>query len=237
MPQHEVILPTYYVARWPVTVRQFAAFVEASGYQSHESYSLRGVANHPVVGVSWHDALAYCRWLNEQLRKLAPERLATTDPLPESERRFWRGLAEGSLGIGLPSEAEWEKAARGDDGRIYPWGNELDPNRANYSDTGLNTTSTVGCFLGGVSPHGCEEVNGNVWEWTRSLYGGYPPEGSKRQAREDLAASSGRVLRGGAFRNGASGARCAVRLNLNLDSRNGYYGFRVVVSPSVFSDR
>lgn len=240
-PQHEVNLPSYYLARWPVTVAQFAAFVRDSGHEPADPDCLKGVANHPVVWVDWHEAIAYCRWLNEQLRELAPKRLATADPLPESERRFWQGLADGSLGIGLPSEAEWEKAARGADGRIYPWDGQADPNKANYGDTGLDTTSAVGCFPGGASPYGCEEMSGNVWEWTRSLLGDYPypPAGSKRQAREDLNApnNASRVLRGGAFLNGAWSARCAFRFDDGPDYRYDFDGFRVVASPLVFSDR
>ena len=239
LPQHEVNLPGYYVARWPVTVAQFAAFARNSGHEPANPDCLKGIANHPVVYVTWHDALAYCRWLNEQLRELARERSTTANFLPEFECRFWQGLADGSLGVGLPSEAEWEKAARGDDSRIYPWGGQADPNKANYGDTGLGTTSAVGCFPGSASPCGCEEMSGNVWEWTRSLFGDYPypPEGPERQAREDPAATGRRVLRGGAFDGDARVARCAVRLDFVPDFRNGYFGFRVVASPSVFSDR
>ncbi len=211
---HWISLPGYYLARWPVTVAQFAVFVEASGDGSHSS---REVANHPVVGVSWHEALAYCRWLNGRLCKLAPERLATADPLPESECRFWQGLADGS-----------------------PWGSEPDPNRANYDKTGLGATSAVGCFPGGASPYGCEEMSGNVWEWTRSLYGDYPypQEGPERQARENLNAPDNvsRVLRGGAFDDIARNARCADRYGLSPGSRINLSGFRVVASP-FFSDR
>ena len=198
---HRVSLPHYYLARWPVTVAQFAAFVRDSGHEPRDPDCLKGIANHPVVYVTWRDAMAYGRWLNEQLRELARERLATANPLSESERRFWQGLADGALGVGLPSEAEWEKAARGGDGRIYPWGNEPDPEKANYVDTGLGGTSAVGCFPGGASLYGCEELSGNVWEWTRSLYADdpYPPEGPQRQARENPAAEGRRVLRGGAF--------------------------------------
>ncbi|PJI37869.1 MAG: hypothetical protein CTR54_22815 [Rhizobium sp.] len=236
--QHEVSLPAYYLTRWPVTVAQFAAFVRDSGHEPRDPNCLQGIANHPVVYVTWHDAMAYGRWLNEQLRELARERLATANPLSESERRFWQGLADGALGVGLPSEAEWEKAARGGDGRMYPWGNEPDPNRANYDDTGLNATSAVGCFPGGASPHGCEELSGNVWEWTRSLYADYPypPEGPQRQAREDPMAEGRRVLRGGAFDGTARLARCASRVDDVPGSRNCNLGFRVVVSP-FFSDR
>ena len=237
LPQHEVNLPVYYLARWLVTVAQFAAFVGVSGHKPVDPDCLKGIANHPVVQVTWHDAMAYCRWLSGQLRKLAPERLATADPLSESAHRFWRGLAEGSLGISLPSEAEWEKAARGADGWIYPWGNKPNPNHANYAETGLNVTSAVGCFPGGTSPYGCEEMSGNVCEWTRSRYGGYPypQENSKRQAQVNAWAEGRRVLRGGAFHDSPWHVRCALRYDLDPGHRVGL-SFRVVASP-FFSDR
>jgi formylglycine-generating enzyme required for sulfatase activity len=245
LPRHEVNLPGYYLARWPVTVAQFAAFVGASGHEPADPDCLKGVANHPVVYVAWHDAMAYCHWLNMQLRKIAHERLATEKPLSESQRRFWQGLADGSLGVGLPSEAEWEKAARGDDGRIYPWGNPPDPQKANYDETGLGGTSAVGCFPGGASPYGCEEMSGNVWEWTRSLWGkdwekpafDYPYDPADGRENLDAPDNVRRVLRGGAFYYYEWSARCAARFVLDPVYRSGYRRFRVVVSPLVFSDR
>ncbi|MFO1431892.1 MAG: SUMF1/EgtB/PvdO family nonheme iron enzyme [Candidatus Competibacteraceae bacterium] len=236
-PPHQVFLPSYYLARWPVTVAQFATFVEASGFQPGDQDALKGTANHPVVWVHWHEGVAYCRWLNERLRELASLRLSEGQSLTEAERAFWQGLADGSLRVGLPSEAEWEKAARGTDGWIYPWGKEPEPDRANYADTGLNSTSTVGCFPRGASPYGCEEMGGNVWEWTRSIYANYPypQDGPKRQAREDLKAKGRRVLRGGSF-GGFGFIRCAARYHYVLDDRFGDNGFRVVVSPLVFSE-
>jgi formylglycine-generating enzyme required for sulfatase activity len=156
--QCKVDLPRYYIARYPVTVAQFRAFVEDSGYQPEDEASLQGLPNHPVVNVSWYEALKYCNWLTKRLREWqgTPEPLATL-----LCREGWR--------VSLPSEAEWEKAARGTDGRIYPWGDKPDPERANYDETGINTTSAVGCFLAGASPYGCLDMAGNVWEWTMSL--------------------------------------------------------------------
>ncbi len=122
------------------------------------------------------------------------------------------------------------KAARGGDGRRYPWGREPDPNRANYTDTGIGTTSAVGCFSGGASPYRVEDLSGNVWEWTRSLERDYsydPGDG-----REDLEAGGPRVLRGGAFGYPVNFVRCAYRhLRCSPNLRDAYRGFRVVASP------
>ncbi len=192
LPQHEITLSRYFMAQYPVTVAQFRAFVDATEYQPEDEDCLRGVPNHPVVCVSWYEARRYCEWLSEQLRVWE----GTPEPLASLLRhQGWQ--------VTLPSEAEWEKAARGTDGRIYPWGSEPDPNRANYADTGINTTSAVGCFPGGASPYMIEDLSGNVLEWTRSLWEKYPyPTDEQAQAqRENLDAGriEARVLRGGAF--------------------------------------
>ena len=237
-PQHELLLPTYYIARYPVTVAQFRAFVEDSDFQPGDADSLRGVDNHSVVWVSWHEALAYCKWLTQKLREWekTPEPLATL-------------LREAGWVITLPSEAEWEKAARGsEDSRRYPWGEDTDPNRANYEDTGIGTTSAVGCFPGGASPYGVEDLSGNVWECTRSLWGkdkdsqwgkdwkkpdfGHPYD--PKDGRENLEAGDDflRVVRGGAFYYAAADARCAARRDWYTRYRDGGDGgFRVVVAP------
>src|SRR5262249_51200043 len=132
------------------------------------------------------------------------------------------------------SEAEWEKAARGTDGLAYPWGNEPDPNRANYDETGINTTSAVGGFPHGASPYGVEELSGNIWEWTRSLEGDYPYPARRaaRAKREDLQAAedASRVLRGGAFWRDHRNVRCAYRVWFVARDFFNYIGFRVAVA-------
>jgi formylglycine-generating enzyme required for sulfatase activity len=234
LEQHQVDLPSYYLARWPVTVAQYRFFVEATDYETDNSDALNGVANHPAVNVSWHDAMAYCRWLNKQLRTLAHERCANPGQMDAASIAFWQGLAKGKLGVGLPSEAEWEKAARGTDGRVYPWGSEANPEYANYAETGISMTSAVGCFPQGKSPFGCEEMSGNVDEWTRSILKSYLYQ--PKDGREDLKSELPRVLRGGVFFDLDEFLRCASRYLLGPGFRNYRLGFRVVVSP-FFSER
>jgi len=234
-PQHVVELPyDYYLARYPVTVAQFHTFVEETEYRKEHDhiakYSLRGLDNHPIVSITWSNALEYCRWLEGKLKGVAGE--MGDDP-------FWAGLAGGKLGVTLPSEAEWEKAARGGDGRDYPWEGEFDPDKANTYETGLGSTSAVGCFPTGASPYGLLDMSGNVWEWTRSLWGKdwnipdfkYPYDPG--DGREDLEADSSifRVMRGGSFDFYRWGTRCSYRNWFPPGLWFYHHGFRVVVSP------
>jgi formylglycine-generating enzyme required for sulfatase activity len=227
--QHKVRLSAFRIARYPVTNAQYAAFVQDDGYTERwrdcwtqagwewkedrtgpETYGgVFDLPNHPVMGVTWYEAIAFCGWLTAKLRGIG-------------------NLGEDEA-VTLPSEPQWEKAARGTDGRIYPWGGEADPNRANYDETGIRATSAVGCFPGGASPYGCLDMAGNVWEWTRSLYKPYPYNAA--DGREDPDAEGVRVVRGGSWFVALVSARCSVR---NWDSpviRSSDLGFRVVCSP------
>jgi formylglycine-generating enzyme required for sulfatase activity len=170
--------------------------------------------DHPAVYISWHDAMAYCQWISEN-----------------SGKKYR-----------LPTEAEWEKAARGENGWIYPWGNDWDEKKVNSGEGGPGGTTPVGQYSpGGDSPYGLADMAGNVWEWTQSLWGKarekpefrypYDPQDSKR---EDLKAGNevARVLRGGSFDNLRYYMRCAVRLGYDPGGRFNLIGFRVVLSPT-----
>ena len=225
LPQREVEVPRYWMGKYPVTVAQFRAFVEESKTNPRDPDALGGVANHPVANVTWDEAMSYGAWLTEKLRASprTPEPLATLLRGTSKDGRRWR--------VTLPSEAEWEKAARGTDGRIYPWGDEPDPNRSNYLDTGIGNTSAAGCFQAGASPYGCEEMSGNVWEWTRSLRLDYPYQITSEVNGVGANAEKLRALRGGAFGHVCGYARCAFRDAARPHATHLHLGFRVVVSP------
>ncbi|HQF63389.1 MAG TPA: SUMF1/EgtB/PvdO family nonheme iron enzyme [Anaerolineaceae bacterium] len=218
-PQHEVELGEFYLARYPVTVAQFKAFVEASSYEPDDPDSLNGFPNHPVVNVTWYDAIAYCDWLTTQLLYL--------HDLPSELSWGWR--------VALPSEAEWERAARGTHGRIYPWGDKFDHNRANTGETRIGGTSAVGCFPSGPSPEGLLDVSGNIFEWTRSLSAKYPyPAPGPRRTDRELVTSENKemvVVRGGSWDYVSRYARCAYRYGGSPDLRDVDFGFRVSLSP------
>jgi formylglycine-generating enzyme required for sulfatase activity len=229
-PQHELFLPRFYIARYPVTVAQFETFVKDKPYTRWKGGKTPPhKANHPVLYVSWQDALAYCQWLTDKLKNWGdtPPELKTL-----LEKEGWQ--------VTLPSEAEWEKAARGTRGGIYPWDDKFEEDRTNTKETGINSTSAVGCFPRGATPEGLHDLSGNAWEWTRSLWGEetkwknpkfkYPY--NKDDGREDLAARDNmlRVLRGGSYLLGRNEARCAFRNWLHPYLRVNYgFGFRVAI--------
>ena len=195
-PQHRVYVAEFYIGKYPVTNEQYAVFVLATNHRMpyfifanwEEGKMPAGKENHPVAGISWDDAMAFCDWLSQ-----------TTG-------QVYR----------LPTEAEWEKAARGTDGQIYPWGNEWDASRLNSADAGPGETTPVGHYSpepSGDSFYGVADMAGNVWEWCADWY---------NDSKTD------RALRGGAFYNEASWVRCAARDRNVPYGRNRYYGLRVV---------
>ncbi|MFQ5615559.1 MAG: formylglycine-generating enzyme family protein, partial [Anaerolineales bacterium] len=255
-PQHLIHLGSYWIGKHPVTVVQFAAFVDATSYRTTaEKLGTGGIwtgsgwdevkgitwwrpqprsdgrsqaivtrkAEHPVTVVSWHDAVAFCRWM---------------------------GSLTGQQ-VRLPTEAEWEKAARGASptlgkGQRWPWGNALpDPDRCNFGEH-IKDTTPVGKYsvikpvsagrnrrgshgdpapAGGDSPYGCTDMAGNVWEWTSTLFKDYPYR--EGDGREDPDTGDPRVVRGGSFGDDYRDVRCAVRLPSLPDSRHHRGGFRV----------
>ena len=228
MPQSKVYLPTYFIARYPVTVAQFRTFLTASQLEPKFRQCLDGISNHPVVWVTFSEALEYCKWLNKLLCdwKSTPKKLATL-------------LRSTDWEVTLPSEAQWEKAARGPkDERDFPWNDALDTDRANYGDVLSSGTSAVGCFPRGASYYGCLDMSGNVWEWTRSLCTWtypYPSDESQQAEREDVTADVTapdgirRSLRGGAFYNEPFFLRCTARVRGRPWNADGDTGFRIAL--------
>lgn len=207
-----VDLPTYFISRSEVTVAQFRAFVDATGYRA-DPMALQSPLDHPVANVSWTDALAYARWLDARLR----ESEQTPDQLKQLFADGWR--------VSIPDEAQWEKAARGSEGTIYPWGNQPSRDKANYSGTG---TTPVGSHACPECQYGLHDMSGNVWEWTRSPYQPFPFDPSDDRA--NLADDALWVMRGGSFNDAENNARAAVRGAADPGARRPFIGFRLVIS-------
>jgi formylglycine-generating enzyme required for sulfatase activity len=198
-PQQRVYVPAFYSSKFPITNQQYRAFVQTGHkppYFWPDGKFPQDKAYHPVRGVAWSDAVAFCQWAARISRK--PIRLLT--------------------------EAEWEKAARGTDGRRYPWGNLWQAGRCNTSEAGIKDTTPVDRYPHGRSPYGVYDMSGNVWEWMSTIYQPYPYRAD--DGRENMAVSDKwRVVRGGSFWSDSRWARAAYR-DLNL-SHWFDYGFRV----------
>ncbi len=222
-PIRRIHLDEFMIGKYPVTNREFKAFVEGGGYENKDLWTPEGLKwlkeegisepalwhdrkwngpNFPVVGVSWYEASAYARWLSNKTGK-----------------RYE-----------LPTEAQWEKAARGTDGFIYPWGNEFDKNLCNSDECGLDRTSPVGIFLKDKSPYGCMDMAGNVWEWCADWYKKDYYSKSPDKNPQGPEGGSGRVIRGGGWVFVDGRCRPACRGHGRPAFRDGALGFRLVRS-------
>jgi formylglycine-generating enzyme required for sulfatase activity len=223
--RHEIDLPLFRIGLYPVTNEEYAQFVNDGGYTEKwktcwtdagwryvQDYSLCGPRgwdavpdernHHPVVGVSLYEAWAYCTWL----RAMTGQRFV------------------------LPSEAQWEKAARGKDGRRYPWGNEWASERCNSAEAGIGHTTPVTQYPDGRSPYGLYDMAGNVWEWCNSTSDSYPY--CSEDGREDPCRCTVRIVRGGSWFELHSFLRCAFRNHFTESFRGDHLGFRVAELPA-----
>lgn len=218
LPAQMADLPTFAIAKYPITYRQFEAFIEDSGFENDQWWEKADdrssheqafkVWNHPRDSVTWYTAMAYCRWLSVKL----------------------------DYEVRLPTEAEWEKAARGEEGRFYPWGNEYMIGYANINERYRNhdvrnhyleRTSAVGIYpLESASPCGVMDMVGNVWEWTLSPWEPNHQE-AQPQTRRPVRRRSARVVRGGSWDENFRYARAAIREGDDPDYQSHFGGFRV----------
>lgn len=195
-PQRSIEVARFFIGRTPVTVAEYAFAVAAGGMPEPRDWARQSQQpDHPVVQISWKQAQGYVGWLAQ----------TTGEP--------WR----------LPTEEEWEKAARGTDGRIYPWGDQWDPSRANTSEGGPESTTPVGAYPAGASPYGALDMAGNVNEWC-----GIPS--NSPLARPGGAAGTG-YLAGGSWNDSPAMARAAHRSQLFMGERTEDTGFRLVWQP------
>jgi formylglycine-generating enzyme required for sulfatase activity len=235
-PQHTVTLDAYWIGQTEVTNAQFQQFVDAGGYAAERYWSAEGwqvrsdagwegsrcleddnvnAPDQPVVCVSWHEAEAYTRWLSEV----------------------------SGAAIRLPTEAEWEKAARGTDGRTFPWGDLFDGSRLNFCDVnceanwkdetyddGYAYTAPVGSYAEGASPYGALDMGGNVWEWVNDRYDGSYYSQSPSENPQGPATGKIRLLRGGSWYFSDSFVRSAIRYYFAPDDWDFIIGFRCVRS-------
>jgi len=218
----------FWMFRYPVTVAQYQAFIDAKGYETRNLWTGSGwewlkrskqtlplqwqaqrfFTNRPVVGVTWYEAAAYAAWLNIQLRQKS-------------------GQVPVNYGIRLPTEAEWERAARGSTGNRYVWGERWNNNYAN-TQARIGHATAVGIFPDGTTSKGIMDLMGNVFEWCQSRYRSYPY--NPHDGRNDFEPTGPRVARGGSWLRDSSCTRAPFRMRCNPDLAEIDIGFRLVLS-------
>ena len=207
--QGSVDLPTYYIARFETTNAQYRKFLLDTNAPS----SAVAADVIPITNITWPEALSYARWLDTQLRQ--------SSLTPEPLRQF---LAAGGS-VNLPTEAEWEKAARGSEARIFPWGAQPSTVFANFSGTEVIAVGSKACP---DCSYGLSDMAGNVWEYTRSPAQDYPYDSNDDFQHSPEGALW--IMRGGSYADSANNVRTAVRGSVGPGVRNSTIGFRLAIT-------
>lgn len=239
LPAQTVTIPTFWMARYPITHAQFEAFVTASdGYYQDRAWweglgwekpkhapASQPYANHPRDTLNWYECVAFCRWLTHRLQTLAGEQ-PDTGAINDDANRRWEGLRNGTLVARLPTQQEWEKAARGRAGWFYGYqSNDLDPKRMNIWETGIRRTSAVGLFSDSPSPYGVMDLSGNIAEWVLTAFEADGTDSEEVDAR---------MTRGGSYAvTDNRYTRAASRYVHAPDARSPFTGGRVVLAEPV----
>ena len=211
-PQVEVELSRYSIGKYPITNYEYSIFIKDTAHKPprgwNEDQYPPEKGDHPVVNVSWDDAIAYCSWLSKLTGK----------------------------NYSLPTEAQWEKAARGTNGNIWPWGNEFSSNRANTKELNIGTTTSVGKFSPhGDSSYGCSDMSGNVWEWCSDKWQ-YDSSSKISKSSHVSPQENNFMVRGGSYNRSSWEARCATHRANKATLVGEAKGFRVALSPILKSE-
>jgi len=233
MPRHRVYLDAFYMDQYEVTNAHFQQFVHATGYRTQAEREAWGWADTgeewgPVTGATWRAPLGP----GSSIAALGQHPVVQVSQADAHAYCAWAGKR-------LPTEAEWEKAARGTDGRMYPWGEQFEATRLNFCDAqcprrwhdpiahdGYRYTAPVGHYAGDQSPYGVSDMAGNVREWVADWYDEHYYKYSPPRNPLGPAAGEQAVLRGGGWVNTARNVRVAFRSRLEPGQRYGYVGFR-----------
>ena len=202
-PLHFVHTSAFFIDKYEVSNAHYKEFIQSTSYPEPKYWSDERFSkpDHPVVGVSWYDAMAYARWKGRR----------------------------------LPTEAEWEKAARGNDERLYPWGEKFDKGFFFYfvnifgQDDNYPFTAPVSYYQSGVSPYGVFNMSGNVWEWCLDWYAKDYYRFSPEMNPEGPELSKMKILRGGSWVNDIDGVRVTRRARNDPKMKNEIIGFRTVL--------
>jgi len=202
-PPRQIFLTCYKIGKYPIMNKDYLEFVRETNYRIHPTYNNKKFNGdlQPVVAVNWYDACEYCKWFSDKYH----------------------------VSASLPTEAQWEKASRGVDGKTYPWGNSAPTSRIINVNSYIGKTTDVGNYEN-QSDYGCYDMLGNIWEWCDDYYDENYYANCPVENPHNIEDGRYKSIRGGSWRSDLFRATCAHRCFYNPNIRSDRHGFRIVIN-------